>query len=130
MTLNGDGIGSGFYNSSFLWRNLSASPAASFQSVIGMRGSAPSNNSTSNTFGSIQIYLPNYSGSATKTGSIDSVSENNESASGIALTTFTYNKTDAINSFAFLLSNGNFVAGTIASLYGITKGSSGGVVVS
>jgi hypothetical protein len=128
VTFNSDGIGSGLYRAYYLFRNIGASVASSFQNAISLEASAPSNNSTANTFGNIQIHLPNYSGSTTKTGSADSVSENNGSATGIAITALRYDSTAAISSITFLLSNGNFVAGSTASLYGILKGSSSVVV--
>ena len=82
---------------------------------------------TANTFGSFQIYLPNYTGSSNKTLSIDAVVENNATAAGLNLTAGIYNSTSAITSIT-IMSSGNWVQYSTATLYGITKGSGGATV--
>jgi hypothetical protein len=124
VTFNGDGIGSGFYTSRWL-RSNGSTASSSFTSVIAPQLSAPSNNTTANIFGNVQIYVPNYASGLTKIGSIEHTASNNAEASGLAVTSFLYNKSDAINSIGFSLSNGNFIAGTQVAIYGITKGSDG-----
>lgn len=85
------------------------------------------NSATSNTFGSAEIYIPNYAGSTFKSLSIDSVSENNATLSFQRLTAGLWSNTAAITSI-------NLGAGTLfaeyssASLYGILKGSGGATV--
>jgi hypothetical protein len=84
---------------------------------------------TANTFDNIQIYIPNYTGSTNKSFNIDGVTENNATGAIQFLFAGLRSNTAAITSLA--IGNGtNFVAGTTVSLYGILKGSSGGVVVS
>jgi hypothetical protein len=86
---------------------------------------------TSNTFSSGAIYFPNYSGSTPKSYSLDAVNENNGTSALIAILAGLWNDTSAITSITISPNGGNsFVSGTTASLYKITKGSSGGVVVS
>jgi len=86
---------------------------------------------TSNTFGNVGIYIPNYTSSAAKSVSIDNVSESNHTESIQAVTAGLWNQTAAITSITFLPQSGaNFLAGSIISLYKITKGSDGIVTTS
>lgn len=86
-------------------------------------------NSTSNTFSNHSIYVPNYAGSTNKSVSIDAVLENNATTAYAALVAGLWSNTAAITSLAILTSD-LFVAGSSISLYGITKGTDGIVVVS
>jgi hypothetical protein len=86
---------------------------------------------TANTFASGQLYIPNYRGSALKSWSVDSVGENNATAAYQNVIAGLWNLTDAITSITIFQTNGdNLGQYTSATLYGITSGSSGGVVVS
>jgi len=86
---------------------------------------------TSNTFGNAQVYIPNYTGSTTKSVSMDSVSENNGTLSIQALTAGLWSGTAAITSILLFSQTGNnLLAGSTASLYKITKGSDGIVTTS
>jgi hypothetical protein len=86
------------------------------------------NNSTTNTFGNALIYIPNYASSNAKSVSIDAVAENNATASRTDLNAALWNNSAAITSIAFTWEQAaNFAIGSSATLYGITKGSSGGV---
>lgn len=89
-------------------------------------------NSTSNTFSNGSLYIPNYTSSVAKSLSSDSVVENNGASAGLAITAGLWNNTAAITSisFSYFIGAANLVAGCTISLYKITKGSSGGVVVS
>ena len=72
---------------------------------------------TSNTFGSTLIYIPNYLSSNYKSISSDSVSENNAAGAYQALTAGIWNNTSAINAISiFGLS---FVQYSTAYLYGV-----------
>jgi len=88
------------------------------------------NATTSNTFGSVGIYIPNYTSSNAKSASIDGVSENNATASYQTIDAFLWNDTSAITSITLTLSGGNFAQYSSATLYGITAGSDGTTVVS
>lgn len=82
--------------------------------------SVPGNTTTSNTFGSDEIYIPNYIGSAKKVASIFGTMENNATASYINASAALSGITAAVTSI--LLSPaaaGNFVAGSSFYLYGI-----------
>jgi hypothetical protein len=89
-------------------------------------------NATSNTFGNARIYIPNYAGSTNKSISTDSVGENNATSAFQAIAATLWSQTAAITSLTLRLDSGarNFVAGSTASLYKITKGSDGIVTTS
>lgn len=86
---------------------------------------------TASTFANGQLYVPNYAGSSNKSYSVDSVGENNATAAYQNILAGLWSQTTAINSLSIYQINGNDVAQySSATLYGITAGSSGGVVVS
>ena len=88
---------------------------------------------TSDTFGNSGLYIPNYTGSTQKSLSIDSVSEDNSSTGAFLLIgAGLWTGTAAITTIKLFPRSGagNFAIGSMISLYKITKGSSGGVVVS
>jgi len=79
--------------------------------------------STTNTFASGEMYIPNYAGSTDKSVSFETVTENNSSTGYItALTAGLFDKTDAINRI-FLGTNGvgNWAEYSTATLYGISN---------
>lgn len=87
--------------------------------------------STSNTFGNASVYIPNYAGSTNKSYSNEGASENNATTAFMGLNAGLWSNTSAITSIAFSPEGGTqFEIGSTISLYKITKGSSGGVVVS
>jgi hypothetical protein len=85
-----------------------------------------------NTFSNSEVYVPNYAGSTTKTFSIDSVPENNVSATFMAIHAALWNSSAAITSLTFLPIAGGtqLMTGSSITLYGVTKGSDGIVTVS
>ena len=86
---------------------------------------------TANTFGNFAVYIPNYTSSVAKSISIDNVTENNATVAYQTLFAGLWNSTSVISSFAFTAGGaGNFVAGSIISLYGVLKGSDGIVTTS
>ena len=78
----------------------------------------PAASATSNTFGNIEVYIPNYAGSTVKPVSIFGVSENNATTSYINATAGLHNRTAAISSL-YIEANTNFVSGSSFFLYGI-----------
>jgi hypothetical protein len=87
--------------------------------------------STANSFGSTTVLLPNYTGSANKTISCESVSEHNDPVAFQYIIAGTFPKTTAITSLrVFDPGGGGFVQHSMASLYGILKGSGGATVTS
>jgi hypothetical protein len=94
-------------------------------------GNANGNTSTANTFSNFSLYAPNYSGSSNKSYSVEYVSENNATAAFQLIFAGLWSNTSAISSVTFTTNSAsNFAVGSTVSLYKITKGSSGGVVVS
>jgi len=85
---------------------------------------------TSSTFGSMQMYVPNYAGATNKSVSIESLSENNATLAYQRLSAGIWNSTAAITSIKIFGSAGNLAQYSSATLYGVLKGSSGGVTVS
>lgn len=116
----------------------------SFSFLQGTGGAASSGNSTgttsiqigyvndagttSNTFANQVIYIPNYTASTSKSMSIDTVQENNGTQALSWINAARWSGTAAITSLSVLLSSGNFVQYSTASLYGILKGSGGATV--
>ena len=79
-------------------------------------------NNTANTFGNLEIYLPNYANTSyAKTISADGVAENNATASIATLTAALWDSTSAINSVQVTPYSGSytFVQYSTAHLYGI-----------
>jgi hypothetical protein len=93
-------------------------------------GSQASTAQTSNTFGISSAYIHNYTTSNQKAVSVDSIYENNGSASGMDVVSALWTGTGAITSIIITSNNGNLVQYSSATLYGITKGSDGIVTVS
>lgn len=85
--------------------------------------------STSNVFANGVITICNYaSTSAYKSGSIDSVIENNATASWMALHAIQWPSNTALTAISLYPVSGNFVQHSTFSLYGITSGSGGATV--
>ena len=119
-------------SSNFSFRVLegSGSAASSGSNVFNYAGLVQGSASTSNTFASNSMYIPNYTSSAAKSFSTDAVTENNATAAFQHLVASLWNNTAAINSIAIKPASGNLVQYSSATLYGITKGSDGIVTVS
>lgn len=77
--------------------------------------------STSNTFGNMEIYIPNYTNSNNKSVGIDIVTENNNTTSIAACVSGLWSNTSAINQVTILPTAGSYVQYSTATLYGISK---------
>jgi hypothetical protein len=76
--------------------------------------------STSSTFGNSEFYIPNYAGSAQKSGSGDGASENNATQAFAGLFAALSTLTSAINSITITPNaGGSFVQYSTAYLYGV-----------
>ena len=75
---------------------------------------------TASTFGSVEIYVPNYAGSTAKSVSIDNVLENNSTTYYSNLTAGLWSLTNAITQVT-LTCTGSFVQYSTATLYGVSK---------
>ncbi len=117
--LYGEGSGSGQTDSV-----NNAATAGRVSRVVG-------NSYTSNTFSNSAIYIPNYRLAVAKSISVDTVEENNATLSYQMIYATRWSGTAAITSLKLqVLGGDNFAQYSSATLYGITAGSSGGVVVS
>ena len=97
------------------------SSAGSVSTSTSIFGDACAATSTSNSFSSGQIYIPNYTGSTNKSWSSTNVYENNATAAVMHAVAGLWSITSAITSVGINCGTGNFVSGTTAHLYGITK---------
>jgi hypothetical protein len=119
--------------SNFSIRRLygTGSTAASITTPVRFAGYLNGNGATSNTFSTINLYIPNYTGSTAKSYSTDSATENNATESYQDISAGLWNDTAAITSIAFTSNRAqNLLTGSTISLYKITKGSDGLTVVS
>ena len=124
FNLNGSTTG---FTSRYLMGNGSSVESSTFTRFW---AAIPYGSFTSNTFGNAQMYIPNYAGSTNKSVSADSVSENNATTSYQQISAHLWSNTAAITSVAISANAGNLAAGSTISLYKITKGTDGIVVVS
>ena len=77
-------------------------------------------NATASTFGNSEIYIPNYTGSANKSFSVDGVQETNGTTAYAVFIAGLWSNTAAITSVGLSpLTGPNFVAGSTFSLYGV-----------
>jgi hypothetical protein len=120
----------------YSWRRLFGSGSGSGSSdtnssTNALLGPQMSTTISTTTFGSTSMYVANYSGSTSKSVSFDGVSEANTTTAIQGLLAGLYTPTTEITAITLrTFFGGNFSIGTIASLYGITKGSDGITVVS
>jgi hypothetical protein len=142
LSLRDTATGNAFYasislNSSttgFTGRNLVGnSSVAGSDTTSRVVGLYSGNSTTANTFGTTQLYIPNYTGSTNKSFSVDGASENNSATIDTAyqgITAGLWSNTAAITSITFTSGGATFAIGSIISLYGILKGSDGIVTTS
>ena len=101
--------------------NTISNDTASSQSSIAV-GNTTANNATSNTFGSHEIYVPNYAGSNYKSVYAEAVAENNSSSSWVLLVNGSlWSDTAAINRVTLTPLSSTFMQYSTATLYGIKK---------
>lgn len=95
-------------------------------------GTSNNSNQTASVFGNGNFYISNYAGSNAKSFTVDMVDENNAATPvNEWITGGRFNSSTAITSLSlFNDASANFAQYSTATLYGITKGSSGGVTVS
>ena len=94
------------------------SSVTSSLSASGLIGDTNANSSTSNTFGSLEVYIPNYTGSTNKIYSSDSVSENNATTAYAELWAGLRSNSAAITELRFS-GSGSFMQYSTITLYGI-----------
>jgi hypothetical protein len=102
-------------------RTIRVSPSLSVSSSTEtiITGFAADADQTASTFGSAELYIPNYAGSTNKSASFDSVTENNATAAPMEMVAGLWSNTAAITSMKFTLSVASFAANSTAYLYGV-----------
>lgn len=126
LQFNGDTTGSN-YN----YRNLlgTGTGPGSENGNFGIVNWFNDGSSTASVFSNGMIYIPNYTGSASKVMSGDSVIENNSSFTRLGIHATRWTGTAAITSIVLKNNGGNNLAQySTAQLYGIKKGSGGATV--
>jgi len=91
-------------------------------SIGGFLMDLPAASTTASTFGSYEIYIPNYTSSNNKSFSVDSASENNSGsafAADLGFNAGLWSQTAAITNLTVYPDQGNFVANSTFSLYGV-----------
>jgi hypothetical protein len=120
--------------SNFTGRALqgSGSGASSFSRTDSFFGYSSTSSNTASTFGSLQLYIPNYRSSVAKSISAETVQETNATAADMVIYAGLWNDTSPITSIGIRGLNGDgvFEEFSSASLYGILAGSDGIVSVS
>jgi hypothetical protein len=104
--------------------------SSTFNNTNGRIGLINADGSTANTFSNFSIYVPNYTSALNKTANVEGVLEQNANRGIENLEAYLWADTAAITTLTLDLELADFVSGSMVSLYGILKGSSGGVVVS
>lgn len=105
----------------YLFGNGSSASSGSDTNMYITSSIVPST-STASTFSNAELYIPNYAGSNNKSSSVDGVSENNATASNMAITANLWSDTAAITSIKLTpAGGGNFVQYSTAYLYGVSN---------
>ena len=118
LALKFNGSTSGYSDRGLQGNGSSASSSSASGSKIYIGNSSAGNN-TANTFGNMEVYIPNYAGSTNKSVSADSVSEDNATAAYQRMVAGLWSNTAAINQVTLNFDSGNFVQYSTAYLYGI-----------
>lgn len=94
--------------------------ATSASGAYGLLGDMTAAGATTSVFGSFSIYIPNYAGSANKSYSVDSVTENNATESYQEMVAGLWSSTAAITQVTLTPRTGTLLTQySSASLYGI-----------
>ena len=98
------------------------SATGSDTATTGRIGVGDSATATTNTFGSFEVYIPNYTSSNNKSYSADAVSEDNATLAFAQLTAGLWSITSAITSITITPANSaSWIAGSSFYLYGISS---------
>ena len=121
VTLRINGSSAATYSDTRISGNGSAASSGAQTNVTsGYAGVNSGGGATANTFGSNEIYIPNYAGATNKPWSGFGTMENNSTTSFIGATAGLRSNTDAITSVSIIDPSGSgFVSGSSFYLYGI-----------
>ena len=114
---------SALYSYVRLWGDgSSASSSASSGNALYVGQGLDAANATANTFGSIEIYIPNYTSTTSKPISSNNAQETNASGATREVSASLYRNTSAISSMTLQsLTSNSFVSGSSFYLYGISN---------
>lgn len=119
-------VGSGYSERLLYGDGSTANSASQSGSSIRWSNHSSANSSTANTFGSAEIYIPNYLSDNYKSLSSESISENNATSAFQYINAGLWSNTSAITSIELTSDGGgDFLEHSSATLYGILKGSDG-----
>lgn len=125
-TINGDTATN--YNQNRMWGTGSGIQVQNNTGLNSFIWGAVNDNQASGIFGSWAMTLPNYALTGVKSGSLDTVTENNATAAEAGIYALKWAGTAAITSISLAPSSGTLAQYSTASLYTITKGSGGASV--
>jgi hypothetical protein len=120
LTFNNDS-GANYLERRLVGTGSSTNSGSNYSTNFIYSGQAPANTSTASTFGNTSFYVPNYRSSVAKSVSIDSVREDNATATFLNITAGLWSGTAAINRLDLTCEVSNWAEGSSASLYGIRK---------
>ena len=105
----------------YTWRRIygSGSAASSLSGSDAYYFWIATSSQTASTFGSGQLYIPNYTSSNNKSISTESLNENNATAADMFMTAALWSNSAAITSIKLTPLTGNFAQYSTATLYGI-----------
>jgi hypothetical protein len=92
---------------------------SSWTSPSNFLGDGVGANATASTFGSLDFYIPNYTGSSNKSWSADAVGENNATTAQRSMVAGLWSQTAAITSIILYPLTANFSQHSTAYLYGV-----------
>lgn len=114
-TVNGSSTS---YSNRLLQGNGTSISAGSYATTLFYSGEIDASTATANTFGSAEIYIPNYTSANYKSISAETVSENNATSAYITLTAGLWSNTAAITSITFSYGI-DWVTNSTFTLYGV-----------
>jgi hypothetical protein len=121
LQINGSTASSGSYRRIYGDGSAAFSDSDVSQTVV-QSGHSDGNNATASTFGNVEIYIPNYAGSANKLFSSDGVAETNAATTFMSLVAGLWANTAAITQVTIKPATAvNFLQYSTATLYGIKK---------
>jgi len=121
LQVNGSTASSGSYLSIYGDGTSAFSDFSSGDTTV-QSGHSNGNSSTASTFGNVEIYIPNYTGSTNKSLSAEGVAETNGTTTFMSLVAGLWSNTAAITSLSVKPATAvNFLQYSTATLYGIKK---------
>lgn len=119
LQINGSSATSGSYRRIYGDGSAGFSDSSSGEATV-QSGHSDGNSATANTFGNVEIYIPNYTGSSNKSFSSDGVAETNGATTYMSFVAGLWADTAAITSLSVKPATAvNFLQYTTATLYGV-----------